>query len=82
VLAVCPGPTDTEFQAVAGETPHAGVPATDVVNATVGALGKQPSVIVGNMNALRAFSIRFAPRAMIARIAEMVMRENIPESVR
>ena len=82
VLAVCPGPTDTEFQAVAGEKPHAGVPATDVVNATVGALGKQPSVIVGNMNALRAFSLRFAPRAWIARLAEMVMRENVPESVR
>ncbi len=82
VLAVCPGPTDTEFQTVAGEKPHAGVPATDVVNATVGALGKQPSVIVGNMNALRAFSLRFAPRAWIARLAEMMMRENVPESVR
>lgn len=82
VLAVCPGPTDTEFQAVAGEKPHAGVPATDVVNATVGALGKQPSVIVGNMNALRAFSLRFAPRALIVRLAEMVMRDNVPESAR
>jgi short-subunit dehydrogenase len=82
VLAVCPGPTDTEFQTVAGEKPHAGVPATDVVNATVGALGKQPSVIVGNMNALRAFSLRFAPRAVIARLAEMVMRDNVPESAR
>lgn len=82
VLAVCPGPTDTEFQTVAGEKPHAGVPATDVVNATVGALGKQPSVIVGNVNAIRAFALRFAPRALIARVAEMMMRENVPESSR
>jgi len=82
VLAVSPGPTDTEFQAVAGEKPHTAVPPTDVVNATVGALGKQPSVIVGNVNALRTFGLRFAPRALIARVAEMVMRENVPESGR
>ena len=31
VLAVSPGPTDTEFQAVAGEKPHAAVPPEDVV---------------------------------------------------
>jgi hypothetical protein len=82
VLAVSPGSTDTEFQAVAGEKPHAAVPPTDVVNATVGALGKQPSVIVGNMNALRTFSLRFAPRALIARVAGMLMREYVPERVR
>jgi short-subunit dehydrogenase len=82
VLAVSPGATDTEFQAVAGEKPHAAVPPDDVVDATVGALGKQPSVIVGTFNALRTFSIRFAPRALIARVTEMVMRPNVPESVR
>lgn len=82
VLAVSPGATDTEFQAVAGEKPHAAVPPEDVVSATVGALGKQPSVIVGSMNALRTFTLRFAPRAMIARVAEMVMRDNVPESAR
>lgn len=82
VLAVSPGPTDTEFQTVAGEKPHAAVPPADVVDATVGALGKQPSVIVGNVNALRTFSLRFAPRALIARVAEMVMRENVPEPER
>ena len=82
VLAVSPGPTDTEFQTVAGEKPHAAVPPSDVVDATVGALGKQPSVIVGNVNALRTFSLRFAPRAVIARVAEMVMRDNVPEDGR
>jgi hypothetical protein len=82
VLAVSPGSTDTEFQAVAGEKPHAGVPASDVVDATVGALGKQPSVIVGNFNAIRTFGIRFAPRAVIARVVQMIMRENIPENAR
>jgi uncharacterized protein len=82
VLAVSPGPTDTEFQTVAGEKPHAAVPPADVVDATVGALGKQPSVIVGNFNAIRAFTLRFAPRALIARVSEMVMRENLPEGNR
>jgi short-subunit dehydrogenase len=82
VLAVSPGSTETEFQAVAGEKPHAGVPASDVVDATVGALGKQPSVIVGNFNALRTFGIRFAPRAVIARVVQTIMRENIPEQAR
>ncbi len=82
VLAVSPGPTDTEFQAVAGEKPHAAVPPEDVVSATVGALGKQPSVIVGSFNAMRTFSLRFAPRALIARITERVMRPNVPESAR
>ncbi len=82
VLAVSPGPTDTEFQSVAGEKPHAAVPPADVVDATVGALGKQPSVIVGNVNALRTFSLRLAPRALIARVAEFVMRENVPEEAR
>lgn len=82
VLAVSPGPTDTEFQAVAGETPHAAVPPADVVDATVGALGTQPSVIVGNFNAVRAFTLRFAPRALIARVSEMVMRGNVPEAGR
>jgi short-subunit dehydrogenase len=82
VLAVSPGATDTEFQTVAGEKPHAAVPAMDVVNATVGALGKQPSVIVGTINSLRTFSLRFAPRALVARVAETVMRENVPDGVR
>ena len=80
MLAVSPGSTDTEFQTVAGEKPHDAVPPEDVVSATVGALGKQPSVIVGSMNALRTFSIRFAPRALIARVAGMMMRGLVPES--
>ncbi len=82
VLAVSPGATDTEFQAVAGEKPHAAVPPADVVTATMGALGKQPSVIVGTVNALRTFSLRFAPRALVARVAGTVMRENVPDDAR
>ena len=82
VLAVSPGATDTEFQAVAGETPHAAVPPQDVVDATVGALGKQPSVIVGNLNAARAFMLRFAPRALVPRVVQSMMHELVPESSR
>lgn len=80
MLAVSAGPTETEFQAVAGGKPHAAVPPEDVVSVAVGALGKQPSAIIGSANALRTFSLRFAPRALIARVAEMVMRGNLPAS--
>jgi short-subunit dehydrogenase len=82
VLAVSPGSTDTEFQTVAGEAPHAAVPPQDVVDATVGALGKQPSVIVGSLNALRTFSLRFAPRALVPRVVQTMMRELVPERSR
>ncbi len=82
VLAVSPGSTDTEFQAVAGETPHAAVPPRDVVDATVGALGRQPSVIVGNLNAARAFMLRFAPRALVPRVVQTMMHDLVPEASR
>jgi short-subunit dehydrogenase len=82
VLAVSPGPVDTEFQAVAGETPHPGCRPEDVVTAALGALGRKPSVIVGPANAARAWSVRLAPRAVVARMAEAVMRRNVPEEAR
>jgi hypothetical protein len=39
VLVIEPGPTVTEFQAVAGETPHAGEPPAQVVGVALNALG-------------------------------------------
>jgi uncharacterized protein len=82
VLAVSPGPVDTEFQTVAGETPHPGATPEQVVSASLAALGQKPSVIVGPVNKVRAWSIRFAPRALVARIAEQVMRANVPAEAR
>jgi len=78
VLAVSPGPVDTEFQTVAGETPHPGAKPEDVVRVALAALGRKPSVVVGPANKIRAWSVRLAPRALVARIAETVMRGNVP----
>ena len=56
VLVIEPGPTATEFQAVAGESVGAdhGEPAENVVRVALDALGKQPSVISGWFNWVRA----------------------------
>lgn len=82
VLAVSPGPVDTEFQAVAGETPHAGTTPDEVVRVAFAALGRKPSVVVGSANKVRAWSVRLAPRAVVARLAEVVMRANVPAEAR
>jgi len=82
VVAVSPGPVETEFQAVAGETPHAGAKAADVVRVAFAALGRKPSVVVGSGNKIRAWSVRLAPRALVARLAERVMRGNVPAAAR
>jgi hypothetical protein len=83
VLAVSPGPVDTEFQAVAGETPHPGIPPEQVVDEAFAALGKKPSVVTGGLfMKARTWSIRLAPRTQIARIALGVMRGFVPESLR
>src|SRR6185503_20872372 len=63
VLALSPGPVDTEFQTVAGETPHPGASPESVVEAAFAALGKKPSVVAGAFNKARAGGVRFAPRA-------------------
>jgi uncharacterized protein len=79
VLVVQPGPTDTEFQQVAGETPHAGEPPAQVVGVALNALGNQPSVISGWFNWLRANSIRLVPRSVVALTAGRVMAQWTPE---
>jgi hypothetical protein len=82
VLVLSPGPVDTEFQAVAGETPHPGVSPESVVEVAFAALGRKPSVVAGTFNKARAWGVRFAPRAQIARLAMGVMRGFIPEPMR
>lgn len=80
VLVLQPGPTVTEFQTVAGETPHEGEPAAQVVGVALNALGEQPSVISGWFNWARAnAAVRLLPRSLVALIAGRVMAQWTPE---
>lgn len=77
VVALCPGATDTPFFARAGENAAFGTKADagDVVRLGLAAFdANRPSVIHGAGNALTAWSNRFAPRAMVARLTAHVMR--------
>jgi len=82
VLALSPGPVETEFQTVAGEAPHPGATPESVVDVAFAALGKKPSVIAGAYNKARVWGTRLAPRAQVARIAMGVMRGFVPEALR
>lgn len=83
VLALQPGPTESEFMEAAGEIPHAGEPAEDVVAVAFEALGHQPSVISGWFNWLRANAAsRLLPRSWVALIAKGVMEKQTPEDMR
>jgi len=80
VLVLQPGPTVTEFQTVAGETPHEGEPAAQVVGVALNALGDQPSVISGWFNWLRAnAAVRLLPRSFVALVAGRVMAQWVRE---
>jgi len=79
VLVVQPGPTATEFQQVAGETPHEGEPPAQVVGVALNALGDQPSVISGWFNWLRANATRLAPRSVVALLAGRVMAQWVSD---
>ena len=79
VLVVEPGSTATEFQEVAGETAQGGESAARVVQNALAALGRQPSVISGWFNWLRANAAsRFAPRPLVAYVARDVIAERTP----
>jgi short-subunit dehydrogenase len=82
VVVLSPGPVDTEFQTVAGETPHPGATPESVVAVAFAALGRKPSVVAGTFNKARAWAVRLAPRAQVARMAMGVMRGFIPEAMR
>jgi short-subunit dehydrogenase len=83
VLALEPGPTETEFQAVADELAHPGEPADKVVRVALRALGRQPSVVSGVHNWLRAnAAVRLLPRSLLALVAKQVMEKQTPESMR
>jgi hypothetical protein len=83
VLVLQPGPTATEFQEVAGESPHVGEPAAQVVGIALNALGRQPSVVSGWGNWLRAnAAVRLAPRSVVTLVAGRVMSQWVPEEGR
>src|SRR6516165_5089472 len=78
VLALCPGPTGTDFFTVVGtEDASFGAKETPekVVQVALRALQRgRPSVISGRMNWLQANSVRLAPRALVASMGARLMR--------
>jgi short-subunit dehydrogenase len=83
VLALEPGATETEFQRAAGQHAHAGEPADKVVRVALRALGRQPSVVSGFYNWLRAnVGARLLPRSLLALLAKRVMAGQTPEHLR
>ncbi len=82
VLVVEPGSTETEFQEVAGEIGHPGESAARVVEVALDALGRQPSVVSGWWNWLRANAAsRLAPRSLVAWAARDVIARQTPGEV-
>ena len=83
VLSLEPGSTQSEFHDVAGELPHEGEPASAVVATALEALGKQPSVVSGWWNYLRAMlPARLFSRPMVLYAARDVVAEQTPEDLR
>jgi len=82
VLAVCPGPTETEFFDAGGSTPALGRfirSRDDVMKTTFKALAKEKSpgsVIDGGLNKVTALSSRFFTRSFAIKLASRVMNPN------
>jgi short-subunit dehydrogenase len=82
VLVIEPGSTETEFQRVAGEIAHPGESPAQVVGVALDALGRQPSVVSGWWNWLRAVAAaRLAPRSMVAYAARDFMARQTPREL-
>ena len=82
VLALCPGPTRTEFQQVAS-VEHTGVPsfaymdAPTVVRQAIESAKRGKAIrINGVINTIMAQSTRFAPRALVRRISGAMFRAD------
>ena len=79
VCALCPGPTATEFQAVAGESRrlhhYATETAAKVARVGLVALARGRSYVISGVgNYLSAHAQRLAPRQFVTRIAAKVLR--------
>ena len=80
VLVVEPGSTQTEFQKVAGETPHPGDPPARVVDAALENLGRQSSLLVGWSNWIRGTAAtRLISRLAASYFARDYMVRRIPK---
>jgi len=82
VVVLEPGSTDTEFHAVAGGIPRAPEPADRVVAVALDALGRQPSVVSGWMNWVKANASRFVPRATMAALAARYVARSTPRELK
>jgi uncharacterized protein len=82
VLVLEPGTTDTDFQAIAGETARSGEPPEKVVKVALDALGRQPSVVSGWHNWLLVTGTRFLPRSVIALLVGSVMSRWVRLDIR
>ncbi|MDX1649583.1 MAG: SDR family oxidoreductase [Myxococcota bacterium] len=79
VVALLPGPTDTEFFAQAGETRETGQPPEEVVDTALRSLGHKPQAIAGAFNWLRAnVAYRLLPRSVLALVAKQVIAQQTP----
>lgn len=78
VLVVEPGPTETEFQMVAGEDAHPGQPPGAVVEEALGALGRTSSVVSGWGNWAKTVGARLLPRSVAGLVAGSMMAEWTP----
>ena len=66
-----------------GEIAHGGDDPDTVVAVALDALGRQPSVIVGWFNWLRANAAsRLAPRPLVVHVAKQVMHAKMPSGMR
>jgi short-subunit dehydrogenase len=77
VTALCPGSTETEFFAVAGENAQVGrrMAPEHVVHAALRALDRRAgSVVTGTGNRLLINAPRLAPRQIVTRMVERTMR--------
>lgn len=78
-IAICPGPTETEFFRNAGDDSVLSARRTpeQVIDATFDGLAKhRPFVVDGVRNKTMAFANRFAPMGIQARIARLVVRNT------
>lgn len=70
VLAVCPGPTQTEFADTA-KVNLGGMTAKEVVDCSLKNIGKNSSVIVGFTNLFSTFFLRFFSRKLLIKFGAM-----------
>jgi len=75
VLVLCPGGTETEFQAVAGVRPISSMRVEPVVSQALAALGKKRTVIAGLRNRVLMSGARFAPRWLMTKLVGSVFEK-------